>query len=102
MRVHDLKISPRWFADVHAGSKGFEVRRDDRDFHVGDRLRLREYADGEYTGRGMTVSVDYILRHDDFPEGIMPGYCILQFGGYFGRPEPLGECNTTTNGRGME
>lgn len=98
MRVHDLKIGPRWFADVLAGSKGFEVRRDDRDFHVGDRLRLREYADWEYTGREVTVPVDYIVRHDDFPEGIMPGYCILQIG----KAEPLGISINTTDGRGTE
>lgn len=36
--VHELKIAPEYFKDVRTGLKKFEIRKNDRDFKVGDRL----------------------------------------------------------------
>ena len=75
-RVHELKIKPEYFEAVIWLRKRFELRKFDRDFRVGDTLKLREYKDGEYTGRNLQTSIKYILS--DCPEyGLMPGYCIL-------------------------
>ena len=77
MRVHELKISPKYFEDVKANKKNFELRKDDRDFKVGDLITLREYDNGQYTGRAIiNIPIGYILR--DCPEhGLKDGYCIL-------------------------
>jgi hypothetical protein len=40
---HDLKIWPQYFVEVAAEQKTFEIRKNDRDYQVGDVLRLREW-----------------------------------------------------------
>ena len=76
MRVHDLKIWRRWFMDAVTGAKSFEVRRNDRDFHVGDILRLWEYDEVEWrmTGRTTTVEVVYMTNLTDIG---MTGYVAM-------------------------
>lgn len=77
--VHDLKILPQYFEEVIKGHKRFELRKDDRDYKVGDRIVLNEYENGEYTGRKSTAfPIRYILRN--CPEyGLKDGYCIIGF-----------------------
>ena len=100
MTVHELKIWPEFFEPVASGVKTFEVRRDDRGFAVGDRLRLREWEPGgrdhhdgrpleicidsiglggghtvtaeRYTESEVTVVVTYILRGEDAPWIVLP------------------------------
>lgn len=56
-KTHDLKIAPKHFAAVADGSKKAEFRVNDRDFQWRDLLRLREWEDGDYTGREVYVTV---------------------------------------------
>lgn len=72
-KVHELKIWPEYFKEVRRGRKRFELRFNDRDYHVGDTLILKEwvpehyapaYAPG-YTGEVVMVRVDYILFAED-------------------------------------
>lgn len=73
--IHTLKCQPPFFAEVAAGRKTFELRRDDRGFAVGDLLCLREWIpDGDYTGEEWRGTITYILR--DYA-GIEPGFCIM-------------------------
>jgi hypothetical protein len=76
--AHKLKIWPQYFQDVISGVKTFEIRRDDRDFQVGDNVVLREWdPEGrQYTGRAVTGVIIYILR-DDIGFGICEGYCVF-------------------------
>lgn len=73
-KTHELKILPEYFDSVIKGKKNFEVRRNDRNFKVGDILLLREYNTRNYTGCKVTAEVTYIL--DDF-EGIKEGYVVM-------------------------
>lgn len=76
MRRHELKILPKWYEDVESSKKNFEIRRNDRDFKVGDTLVLREYKEGSYTGRQITRKIQYIYQgNGDY--GLSEGYCIL-------------------------
>jgi hypothetical protein len=78
MTIHELKTWPKYFAEIKRGMKKFELRKDDRDFKVGDWLDLREYdpAAKKYTGRGVMVYVWSVLRNA--PEfGLMDGFVIL-------------------------
>ena len=78
MQIHELKISPKYFDDVKSGNKRFEIRKDDRDYKVGDLITLKEYENGQYTGREIkNIPIRYILRNVTFEYGLMDGYCIL-------------------------
>lgn len=75
--THTLKIQSEYFEAIRSGIKRFEVRRDDRTprYAVGDTLLLQEItADGTYTGRDVSVFVDYIYRGHI---GLQDGYCIM-------------------------
>ena len=65
--IHELKILPKYFDDIRYGKKRFELRRNDRDFKVGDYLALNEFGIS-YTGRTELVKVVYILNTKDVME----------------------------------
>ena len=83
--THELKTWPEFFIETRGGRKKFELRKNDRDFKVGDELLLKEW-DPEpsklpgrslaigYTGRELLVRVDYIMAGVDFgpPDLISP------------------------------
>ena len=75
-KIHELKIKPVYFEAVKEGIKTFELRKDDRNFKVGDILLLREW-EHKYSGRKIKKKVIYILKEI---EGIEIGYCILALG----------------------
>ena len=70
--THKLKTWPIPFWEVIAGSKTFEVRRNDRDFKVGDLLLLQEYEPAlkKYTGEEVLVQIDYSIVLPE-PEGFI-------------------------------
>jgi hypothetical protein len=64
---HTLKVWREPFIALWLGRKCFELRRDDRGFHLGDTLELVEWdshANAE-TGRAIIALVEYIVRSDD-------------------------------------
>lgn len=74
--THELKILPKWFMDVALWKKDFEIRKNDREFEVGDILHLKEWNGTEYTGRGIRRRIKYIY-HGTGEYGLQEGYCIL-------------------------
>ena len=78
IRMHELKIRPDFFTPVWNGTKGFEVRRNDRDYRVGDWLDLKEWTEGGgYTGRHVKVRVDYKLPSDRAMGMVADGCAVL-------------------------
>lgn len=97
--VHELKTWPYYFEEVWNGTKTFEVRKNDRDFRVGDTLILQEYdhefereiADARalgcsfldsmlmhcspYSGRVVTAKVTYIMPGGR--NGLNHDHCIM-------------------------
>jgi hypothetical protein len=73
--THELKCWPEYFKAIVCGIKRFELRKNDRDFRVGDTLHLREWdpAFDTYTGNECKVDVLYMLRSDI----LMEGYAVL-------------------------
>ena len=66
---HRLKTWPVFFADTEVGAKRFEIRKNDRDFHVGDFLRLEEYDPQKgYTDDFVLAEIDYIVSLDGIPD----------------------------------
>lgn len=76
-QTHELKVWTEFWDDLDMGIKTFEVRKNDRDFKVGDTLVLKRYdpIKQEYTGRSTIRRIAYILHGGQF--GIEQGYCIL-------------------------
>lgn len=73
---HDLKTLPEYFKLVICNTKKFELRKNDRNFKIGDRVALREFDGKNYTGKVKIVTIKYILK--DCPEyGLADGYCIF-------------------------
>lgn len=77
MTIHKLKTWMPYFDDIKAGIKTFEVRKNDRNFQISDKLLLQEYDQEKkvYTGREVCVEVSYILLGGSF--GIDSGFCVL-------------------------
>lgn len=53
---HELKIWPVYYERVANGSKTFEVRRNDRNFQMGDEVILREWDPDPINPTDMTSS----------------------------------------------
>ena len=73
-RRHRLKLAKMFFDAVDTGKKSFELRKNDRNYQIGDILELHEMSNGEETGRVTEKQVIYIL--EGF-KGLEEGYCIL-------------------------
>lgn len=71
---HRLKTWPEYFQQVWASNKLFEVRKNDRDFQVGDRVDLVEYEpeSEKLTGREISAVITYVLHGGLF--GIEKGH----------------------------
>lgn len=72
----EKKILPKYFEKVKSGRKTFELRKDEDNIKAGDIIILREWENGEYTGRQEERMVSYVLRNCQ-EYGLMDGYCIL-------------------------
>ena len=83
-RRHELKCWPQFFRVLLDGTKTFDVRKDDRDFRVGDLITFKEYdpldddfvEGGQvagYSGRSVDLKIVYIFRGED-----CPGMWLLQ------------------------
>jgi hypothetical protein len=78
--VHILKIFPKFFDGIVCGEKNFEVRKEDRDFQVGDAIILMEFDPevngGSYSQLFAGRLIVYKLS-SDCCHGIQSGYCVL-------------------------
>lgn len=77
-KTHELKIYPKYFEAILDGKKTFEIRKDDRDFHVGDNVVLKEWDNIKYSGREIHTIIKYML--DDAFIGLAEGYVAFSFG----------------------
>lgn len=81
---HRVKSWPPLFEATQSGAKTHDMRKiTDRDYRVGDTLRLQEYdpRTKKYTGRELVVAITYITS-TEFPcalsgDGLNSDYCIL-------------------------
>lgn len=80
--IHDLKTWPDVFESIWIGDKVHEYRVNDRDFKVGDYLRLKEWEpsleacdEGLYTGRVVFASITFVNTGPEW--GIPFGYAVM-------------------------
>lgn len=76
--VHDLKIWPEFYEAILDNKKTFEIRRNDRNFAVGDRVILREFDPKNefFTGRSFHAPINYLIKEC---AGLNKGYCIFSW-----------------------
>ena len=86
MKLHELKIKKEYFQEVYFGKKTFELRKDDRDYEVGDLIKFNVIDNVVSPNKVETevanidenrlFEITYILRN--VPEyGLDKDYCIL-------------------------
>lgn len=63
---HELKCSSEYFNRIQTGQKTFEIRKNDRNFQVGDVLILRDYCskNKEYIGYSTPLRARIIYMTD--------------------------------------
>ncbi|HBM3131543.1 TPA: DUF3850 domain-containing protein [Klebsiella michiganensis] len=73
--THELKIFPEFFSAVCTGVKRAELRKNDRDYRVGDTLHLLETPRGSChsTGEFINATITHIADVGEW----MPGYVLL-------------------------
>jgi hypothetical protein len=82
MRVHRLKtLAPYWHR-IQQGDKTFEIRKNDRDFQVGDILELEfvesinpNIQSANWAPMIINAKVKYLFPGGQY--GLEVGYCIM-------------------------
>lgn len=83
MKTHEVKSWPEYFSRIVSGDMLFQVRKNDRDYRIGDTVVFQEFRPntGAYTGRKITTVITNIIM--DGPavagEGLKKGYCVFGF-----------------------
>ncbi|MDW0113791.1 DUF3850 domain-containing protein [Sporosarcina saromensis] len=72
LRIHRLKIMPEYFKAVASKAKRFEIRKNDRDYKIGDGLLLREFKDDDYTGNEINAVITYMTDYEQ-----KKGYVVM-------------------------
>lgn len=64
MKTHELKTVPEYFRKVRNGKKTAELRLDDRDFMIGDKIILKEWKPRKkvFTGYEVPCIITDITR----------------------------------------
>lgn len=77
MKLHELKIKEDYFNAILRGEKTFELRKNDRDYKVGDLIHFVQVNGKEYFSHSKDVyRIAYILQ-DVSQYGLDKDYCIL-------------------------
>lgn len=74
MKVHKLKILPEYYRAQIEGKKNFEIRKNDRNYQVGDWIALKEYdpETKDFTGQSFVAEITYITNYQQ-----KDGYVVL-------------------------
>lgn len=86
MTTHDVKSWAHFFDAIDSGHKKHDLRKNDRNYKVGDFLRLRRYdnINGCYAGPTIVRKITYITSRElpcAFSSAVLePDYCILSLG----------------------
>jgi hypothetical protein len=75
-KVHYLKTWTPFFNDVKSGIKQFEVRKNDRDYEVGDTLILEDFNPSTEKYTGAWIPKEIIYKLDD-PRFIKEDFIVL-------------------------
>jgi len=75
---HYLKTETEHYQAIERGFKKFELRKNDRNFQVGDMVYLEEVVNGIKTGRSLPqFEIQYVLTGGKY--GLPDDYCIFNW-----------------------
>lgn len=83
MKIHELHIRSNFMDKILSGKKTFEIRKNDRDFQVGDLIQFLELGivdDEKFIMQ--RYKIVYILHSHEFPNGIPEDYCVMSIERY--------------------
>ncbi|OFF73215.1 hypothetical protein BJM29_12180 [Listeria monocytogenes] len=65
INTHKLKTWPEYFQPLWDRKKMFEIRKNDRDYKLGDFVILNEYDPNtkKYTGRQVSAFIEYVTDY---------------------------------------
>lgn len=73
--VHELKIDKLYFEDILSNNKKFEIRYNDRNFKINDKVILKEIdLYRQFTGREVEVKIIYLTDYEQ-----KKGYVVFGF-----------------------
>ena len=82
-KVHHVKSWPQYFVRIKEGQRTHDLRRNDRDFQVGDTMVLAEFDPQaqNYTGQTCEVEITSMTSMSQpcavSSEALDPAFCIL-------------------------
>lgn len=90
MKLHELKILHEYLIDITLGKKTFELRKNDRDYQVGDLIRFIDIREDDSAAKNSIYKnqiepnidentlyrITYVLKGVE-QYGIDKDYCIL-------------------------
>lgn len=86
MTLHELKILHEYLVDIDLGKKTFELRKNDRDYQVGDLIRFIDIREDDSIANKNQIEpnidentlyrITYVLK-DVEKYGLDKDYCIL-------------------------
>ena len=86
MKLHELKILHAYLVDITIGTKTFELRKNDRDYQVGDLIRFIDIGEDDTTtsecryepniDENTLYRITYVLKNVE-KYGLDKDYCIL-------------------------
>jgi hypothetical protein len=76
--IHTLKYIQPYFNQIWLGKKKAEIRKNDRDFKLGDIIYLQEYNKEKNTFSKYQIKIRITDILENF-EGIELGYCMFSF-----------------------
>ena len=76
MKLHELKIKDEYFKEVLRENKTFELRKNDRDYQVGDLIHFVDIDGNPSYNEKLVFQITYILQNVQ-EYGLDKDYCIL-------------------------
>ena len=62
---HNVKVLSKKFKEIQEGESAIELKEKENQFRLGDEVTLKEYLNGEYTGREVSKTIQYITDNSE-------------------------------------
>ena len=77
MKLHELKIEDEYFIEVLRANKTFELRKNDRDYQVGDLIHFVDIDGNPSYNEKLVFQITSVLQNVQ-EYGLDKDYCILE------------------------